>query len=369
MRKCLMFLIIIASPAIAAKGDGKFFVREKVPAGIPYQRAILLFGQGQETLILQSKYDLAQSAGAHSLGWVVPVPTVPELAAIDANEAATLFRGLSLQTRPHVTRISVGIWFVTMVVLVMVLVLLLRLLRDARLHPDAPSRTKKARQIRIALFVSVTTLLLGGIWMPPLSSVRGTNDVEVVKAGQVGIYDAKVVRGQNAEAITDWLVGNGFSFNDGDRQVFKDYVDRGWCFVTARVHRDPETDEKKIVSEGLVAPLILKFNTGQPIYPLALTATTGTETEVLIYTVSNAKLTCGSRLTLHHADGAGLRGAYRSLLFQGMTGKLPLPEGFIETPKMLCKFQGILTPEQMKQDLEFTLTPDDRPYRERKIVW
>lgn len=365
MARDLLLLMIVASLAITAKGDGKFFVREQVPAGIPYQRAILLFNGGQETLILQSKYDLPQSAAADSLGWIVPVPAVPELATMDVDQAADLFRSLSFQTRPQVIQISVGVWFAAMAIAVIAGVLLLRLLRDARLHPDVAYRAKRTRQIRVALFAGATIALLGAILSPHL----GLSDVEVVKAERVGIYDAKVIRGQSAEALTAWLEENGFNFNDDDRQAFQDYVDRGWCFVTAQVRPNPGTDGGKIAFEGMVAPLILKFDTDRPIYPLALTATAGTETEVLIYTYSPARLACGGRLTLRYADREALQGVLVLQLADGKTNKWPLPEYFTIKPKALCKFKGRLTPAQMRQDLRFTSTSDNPPYRERRIVW
>ena len=78
-----LFICIIAGLCERAYGDGKFFV-EKVPPDIPYQRAFLLFNEGSEILILQSKYEFLQSDAADTLGWIVPVPAVPEIASADA---------------------------------------------------------------------------------------------------------------------------------------------------------------------------------------------------------------------------------------------------------------------------------------------
>jgi hypothetical protein len=96
-----------------AWGDGKFYVREKVPADVPYQRAILLFHEGSETLVLQSKYDLGGSGAAAALGWVVPVPAVPEMASVDPAPAEQCFRlapacVISLQPERHESRISLS---------------------------------------------------------------------------------------------------------------------------------------------------------------------------------------------------------------------------------------------------------------------
>jgi hypothetical protein len=124
------------------------------------------------------------------------------------------------------------------------------------------------------------------------------------------------------------------------------------------------------VAEGLVAPLILEFETQVPIYPLALTATVGTRTEILLYTLSENKLSTGGRLPLRAAvqRASGQRPSH-------VAGNQPEPETQPAVPdtrdksRMLCKFKGRLTAEQMREDLEFSVAPDDRPYRERKIVW
>lgn len=138
--------------------------------------------------------------------------------------------------------------------------------------------------------------------------LESAGGVEVIKAEKAGIYDVKVIRGENAAAILGWLKENGFSFHDSDIQVLEDYVNRKWCFVVAKVQPDPETEEYRIVSQGMVAPVILKFETDKAVYPLALTSTVGASTEVLLYTLSQKKLSCGERLVVmrpkHQAGGS-----------------------------------------------------------------
>jgi hypothetical protein len=191
--------------------------------------------------------------------------------------------------------------------------------------------------------------------------------VEVVKAEQVGIYDVKVIRAENSNALTEWLKDSGFSFGQEDGQAFQGYVDRGWCFVTAKVRPDPATNKQQIVAEGLAAPLILIFKSDKPVYPLALTATGGKETEILIYTFSDAKLTCGGRLKLRDARQCSPLEVLGSVQTEAMGWSLS--GDVAKSPPMLCKFKSRLTPEQMKQDLIFDFASDNKPYRERKIAW
>lgn len=130
---------------------------------------------------------------------------------------------------------------------------------------------------------------------------RSIGGVDIIKAEKAGIYDVKVITSETAESIIDWLKDNSFNFDDNDTEVFQDYIDRNWCFVVAKVGSDKKVETGKIVAKGMVAPLILKFKTEKAIYPLALTSTIGTDTEVLLYTLSKDKLTCNEQLTLKHA--------------------------------------------------------------------
>ena len=50
------FVLVLMVTSGVAYGDGKFYYVEKIPVDVPYQRALLIFEDGKETLILQSKY-------------------------------------------------------------------------------------------------------------------------------------------------------------------------------------------------------------------------------------------------------------------------------------------------------------------------
>jgi hypothetical protein len=362
--------MVIAFPAVTARGDGKFFVREKIPAGIPYQRAILLFDKGQETLILQSKYDLPESATVDSLGWIVPVPAGPEIAGGDADVAKDCFWMASWQTQPHLFRVS---HLLSLVCFAFFLggcaLLVVCLIRYPFARRAEATKLLWSRQTRNAVIVTVIAFVLAAISMPSLSLARGSAGVEVIKTEHAGIYDVRVIRGENAEAIMEWLRENGFGVSDQDREAFDDYTLRGWCFVAAKVDPSTETKQNNISAEGMVAPLILKFAIERPVYPLTLTATAGTQTEILLYTLSDMKLTCGERLTLRHARQTGAHPILRSLVAQAELEEWPLLRDLPDKPMMLCKFKGRLTPEQMKQDLEFAPASDNEPYREQLIVW
>ncbi len=363
--RCTLLIFVIGSLCGRVQGDGKFFV-EKVPPDIPYQRAFILFHDGSETLVLQSKYEFSQSETIESLGWVVPVPAVPDIASVDADYAGICFWKASAHTQPEIKRISgficaiFTIFFLGCIGFLLVLIVEYPILNVIRL-----SKAAWLRRLWICLIATFVSFFMTQLTMPHLALGF---DVEIVKAEKVGIYDVKVIKSHSAEDIIGWLRENGYGFSDTDKQVFEDYVDREWCFVVAEVEPEPETKKHKIVSEGMVAPLILKFETETAKYPLALTSAIGAETEILIYTFSENKLSCGERLTLRNASK---KESTYFMLDMLSRAKPEAKDLFADVPKFmyLCKFKKKLKPEEMKKDLEFEFAPDNEPYKETKLVW
>ena len=94
-------LLVMMCYAIPALADGKMYGREDIPPEIPYQRALILFRDGTETLVLQSRFAGIDTDESTTIGWVVPVPAVPEVASMPSERADMLFGGLYHHTRPR----------------------------------------------------------------------------------------------------------------------------------------------------------------------------------------------------------------------------------------------------------------------------
>jgi len=185
----------------------------------------------------------------------------------------------------------------------------------------------------------------------------------------VGVYDVKVIRGDSAEAITAWLQENEFAFDQADTAAFDDHVARGWCFVTAKTRPDAETEENPTTVNGLLAPLVLTFDVNEPVYPLALTATAGTETEILLFTLTDNKPTCNNRLELQCARKIDSRDVTDRLIIETEGDEWTPMEGLPDRRMMLCKFKGTMTAAQMREDLVFEPAPDNESYRETIWAW
>ena len=356
MRTAAVAATLVALFASAAFADGKFYWREQVSPDVPYQRALLMFDGEHEALVLQSQYAAATSDAPDDIAWVVPVPAVPELASMESRQADWLFSVLSLTAQPHVIEISLVLSLFVPIACGVVLLLLCALSESRpRLSWIAAHRWPVAMLALFVIFVPVLCLT------PSLGGRRG---VEVLKSESVGIYDAKVVSSSDAGELVGWLNEKGFQFQDADEAVFRDYVSRGWCFVTAHVRPDAASEHQPV--NGLADPLILRFPTKEAVYPLALTGTTGHETEVLIYILSKTKMLCGDRLRLKHAGEASGSSIRRLLRVDNEAAAKLLADAGLY---YVTKFKSRLSPSQMETDLTFTSAADNNAYRALEVVW
>ncbi len=363
-----------------AYADGKFYIiQENIPANIPYQRAFIIFHENTETMILQSKYEISKSQPIDSLGWVVPVPSVPDITSLDADIADIYcFHQASISTQPKIFAISdlfgiaAHILFVLSFLSILILLLFFPVLKKIGISKEKWHKLANIsfRAFLICFFIA----FFYGAFMPGLRSQGAGGDIEIVKAEKAGIYDVKVIKSDNTDAIIEWLNENNFDFDVNDSDAFTDYISRDWCFVVAKVQPEPGTKKDKISRNGMAAPLVLKFNTEKAIYPTALTAAIGTETQILIYTLSDNKLDCKNRLKFEAARKTHPQRfdpnwkipkeyeEHRIKLLADVFEKLP-------QDMIICKFKDTLTSEQMKEDIVFENASDNKPYRKLKIIW
>jgi hypothetical protein len=366
MKEIITAVLILAATTVELMADGKMFWREQIPPKIPYQRALILHRDGTETLVLQSRYEIPKTGERTTVGWVVPVPAVPEIASMPADVARGLFRYLSMVSRPRLTRIG-PIVFGAVFLGVGGLSLITLLLCLVSFVVPMPvwfkqNRGKLARYSMWGLFLCCLVMVF-----PSLAGASASLGVDMIAEQRVGIYDVRVVRSDDADALISWLNAHEFRFDDQDTAAFDSYVSQGWCFVVAVINPSNDQREQDIVAEGLAAPLILRFPIANPVYPVALTGTGGYETEILIYLASATKMICRERLTLRFAGPMHERNLERVLA--GTTE----PANFFDPKGMdypyLCKFKDRLTPAQMNRDIVFALDEDEAPYREHIVKW
>jgi len=439
-----VFLLVCALPQLLL-ADGKFFSTDVIPLDVPYQRAVLSFDGNSELLLLQSKYEWKSAASTNALGWVVPVPAVPELGTMKAERANDLLYGLSAESQLNVFHVSEAItslalitFFGSLVILTIrwvrlrssstntirwltrtvmdcalgillasVLLAVLELVLGMVFHVyhmpfldlvtkcvvligfpaaiitfvlcwviiglgsssviDSGARNGVTRSLCmfVTSFLALPVLVMLGAHFPTLKTSMTFDSIEVVKEEQVGAYDVKVVKSTDSQKLTDWLNANSFRFGATDTKAFDGYIRRGWCFVVAKLRPERMDKEDGRYTEGLVDPFIFKFAAQQAIYPLALTATTGRETEILLYVLGERKMECGGRLEMTFAG----RMDAPPFHFYKQSEFPPLLLSVNRTNLFLTKFTGRLTAQAMAEDLVLRFASDNRPFRKRVFQW
>ncbi len=361
IRLLLPLLCLLCSAAGSARADGKMYWRENVPPSIPYQRAMIFFQDGVETLVLQSKYQMPGPGEAAPIGWVVPVPAVPELASVSADHAASIFNDLARSTAPQVT--TSAMVFINGLLLLAALFGLL-FVRMMFSRAEGSELARRRTFLYGSLFAAILMVLVA---VPQLPRSRGTSGVDVLRSARIGIYTAEVIKAKAPGDLIAWLQQNGFSHGDADTRALADYISRGWCFVAARIDPPADALPGDVTSEGLAAPLILQFPHDAPVYPLQLTGSGGYDTEVLIYLLSDRKWTATDRMMLRYYD------VHPDVRLVGTL------DFFSEPPQILNldaeklshrhKFKELLTPARMSSDLLFSPASDSEPYREHRYEW
>ena len=373
----LRFFLQLASMlflAIQCFGDGKIMYvhREKVNPKIPYQRALITYHDGVETMVLQSKYEVTPQEGYQEIAWIVPLPSVPEIASMPADKAETMFQLYSMGSPSNTFSINAELyknkwWIPLLLSFVYYIYVGVTIPKDLdKLGEDVQRKhNNRIRTSRLFGVLGLGWAFFDGFLFNSLITVAYSG-VEVVKAEKVGIHDVQVVRSDDSRAMVSWLEDNGFEYSPQDVQVFDRYIQDGWCFVAAKSKILPYNDGH--VSSGLFAPLILKFASKKPVYPLALTSTGGHDTEILLYLISEMQYRCDERLKLRY-----VRGGNSSLWALENCSQFIEPHGFLDDIKLpytyLHRFKGKMTSEQMKEDLVFEPVDTTKTYREFRVRW
>lgn len=367
----LLPLLVAVTPVLA---DGKFYGdEESIPPEIPYQRALLFFDGARETLLVQSKYRTSQGS-AGNLGWVVPVPAVPELASVDPELSDRWFRTLERATSPKVTYVSdiVQAGFLLLVCGAAVLTLLACLvsLRVPMLRSVAQHRPALligsllvllpvlalliyGRAYRLPGWAGLTLLFLGPVLavlmimvsllasfadrlqyfrekrlilipaslfalsvsaMLLLSGALSNGMPAGIGAGMVEVITAEQVGIYDVQVVRAGQAGDLIVWlNEGGfrfNAADQEVFDDYLSRGWVFVAARVNTEAEEPLPEALAAPLVMRFPAEAPVYPLALTSTAGYKTEIVLYVASHHRWSSQERLELQFAGDSDWRLAY-----------------------------------------------------------
>lgn len=355
---CVLSLLLAST--LVAFADGCYIPHKtylQTPT-IPAQTAIISFRDGQETLVVQS---LLQAEG-QEFGWIIPVPAPPTEMRVGT---PGMIKTLQVQLQP---RIIAGAYFSGLGTLIVISAAVTYWgLRTIYHH-----RNEKVTFASLLVFI-FTFVILAGLSLPALGGSLGrfsqTGGITLANSQAIGHYDVATLKADSAQSLNNWLQANQLRTLDAAAQrIVNRYIREGWCFVTARLHRD---------GNQLAAPhpLVLTFPTKEPIYPMRLTALTGQPVHVELFLIGDRQWQSRD-LTMQYSDQFDLdvvppdlneepgsfavpfRGAtYRATLMHEQAKQLLWP-GCIIT-----KLVGDVSPKEMTQDYRFISVAQNAPYR------
>lgn len=96
-RNQILVAAVLVVAAQAATADGRMYASDYTPE-IADQRALIAFDGERQVMMIENSIALPDGRPITSLGWVVPVPEVPEIAVADPSSVRREYRGLRHQT-------------------------------------------------------------------------------------------------------------------------------------------------------------------------------------------------------------------------------------------------------------------------------
>jgi len=175
------------------------------------QEAAIFFDQGQETLILTTNF----KGEVKNFGWVVPVPTKPDVSKGSDEILENLREIVAVRYR------NVGILEAPM---------------TAGLEKDQSAT------------------------------------VTVVETKKIDYLDLAVLTATDSQALANWLKDNGYQYPQESSWILNDYISNGWYFVAVKVSPESQNapDVVQGLAEGHITPLKIVFQAQTPVFPLRI---------------------------------------------------------------------------------------------------
>jgi len=244
---------------------------ERMPS-IPQQKAVIVWRDGVETLVVESSFETESK----NVGWVLPLPAEPtKLEVADSGMLTSLLVCL----QPEITNEFNGGTWIAVFVCVLTIPTSLAAIFVRRRH-----RWLECLAVTIVILLVLLSFLstLGHAGRDSAGWVVGTDSgISVLAVHRVGNYDVAVLRAKRAEALADWLKANGLKALDADaRGIVDKYIEEGWCFVVARLVRDES-------GPATPHPIAATFAVEKAVYPMRLTSLAGSETRVELFVIAD----------------------------------------------------------------------------------
>ncbi len=226
---CSLSLILLTSDAYA----NGFLVgsSEGVDIQGARQKALIVIDEGIEELVLEVRFEGA----VEDFAWLVPLPAAPEMRVVERET----FKMLSRATRT----VDMG----------------------------------RSRRSGFAL------------------SGESSDEVSVLERKLVGIYDIAVLAGGAGGGIVAWLAEHGFRLPAHATPVIDQYLARDWVFAAMRISPTAASEDASLgkhLADGTIQPVMFRFPSAEPVYPLKISSIMGHPAEVLLYVIAKDPLVC-----------------------------------------------------------------------------
>ena len=170
----VLIMLLSTSVSVPVYADGGFFKSREYMNEELYetgQKAIIVYRDNTETMLLQVKYE----GNVSDFAWVVPVPGYPKV----DTASVELFEDLAWITAPRAS--------------------------------------------------SGKSIGCGGVFGTSKTLV------DVWEEGDIGIYHYAVLSADDSAALVNWLNDNGYAFPENGSGVIGEYINKGWYFVAAKI--------------------------------------------------------------------------------------------------------------------------------------
>ena len=253
--------------------DGVFIppAKQKIP-DIPVQRALVKYQAGTESLIIESTLNGENG----DYGWIIPVPSQPTKFV---KVSPGLLKTMAFQIQPKIHHVEpYGKVFgirIEGLFAILVVITCFCIMRWG------------ARGSILALAVLVISIFVVPNFIYYRSGSGETSKanpaVKITSSAIVGDYDVLILEVQDSSVLNTWLVNKGLSpFPVEAAPIVDDYIARDWVFAVAMLRTN---------SDGTVTPhpILLEFETDQPVYPMRLTGIPGSTLHLELYIVGESE--------------------------------------------------------------------------------
>jgi hypothetical protein len=236
MMKYALIILSVLAAALPASACLFSWTGQDTDIHDPHKKAIILFEDGREDLILQ----IAFEGPPEEFTWLLPLPARPEI----SEEDGEIFETFSRKTQEPWRGLSKT-----------------GLMRFATLGISGEVHSEESR---------------------------------------VGIFDIKIVAADGGEVLADWLRFQGFSVPEDAQALLQEYIDRGWVFAAMKIAPEAINNSTSMdLAIGTIQPLRFSFPADRAVYPLKASAFGSEPSEILIYTLSPRPLIPASGSTVN----------------------------------------------------------------------